>query len=149
MKIFKNCFLFSLWWPQMLSVDRWVWECEQTALRPGFNDPELRMGLFTSTFSGCSCSPTVKRNHFVPPPQCQLRKMIFFHLSEGDRQCHAWTWRFGVLLRSHMLAIVLLPTDLRGTAVLWKLHGYCVKCHLHCPAGDIIQDRVYNFMKDL
>lgn len=50
---------------------------------------------------------------------------------------------------ARLLDIVLLLTDLRGTAVLWKLHGCCVKCHLHCPAGDIIQDRVYNFMKDL
>lgn len=61
-------------------------------------------------------------------------------------------WDVGLLKHIVLvLHIIGLLADLRETVALWNfmLHGCRLKCHLHFPTRDIIQDRVYNFMKDL
>lgn len=134
-----------------------------------FDDPKLRIGLFTKNLSGCSCSQTVNGAGTTLALIVSYGKCFFSpNLVKVEKRRCARTWRFdrvfvsetgatewagcvSVEAQCSLLNSMVRGSDVRKTAVLLRflLQGHCVKCHLHFSPKDIIQDRFYNLMKDL
>lgn len=123
--LFKNHLLFSLWHPGVLWLDRLPWEGI-------FDDPKVRIGL-------SSLGAHVHRQSIGAGTTSAFYGKGFFHLSEGERWRHAWSWSFdrvfvgGTVLQSERGVFLLKPNVRCST--LW--YCICKRFKTNCCVAEV------------